>query len=288
MTFEDMTFPLVSIIMPSFNQADYIQPAIESILSQSYSNLELIIQDGGSTDGTLEILNKYPHADARVHWSSAPDEGPAPALNAGFCKARGEFIGWLNSDDLYCEGAIAAMIQHFARNPAVLLAYGHGEHVDQNGRPLGKYPSLHPGTGLSGFRSGCFICQPTAFFKTVMFTMLGPLNTEYKTAFDYEYWIRAFRAFPDRIGFVDSTLAQSRLHPDCITMKMRQVVALEGLRLGESYLGGAEMHWATTYLEELRASNDAEASPKTAQFLQAARPFLSGQQYAKLAQSVTT
>ena len=117
--------------------------------------------------------------------------------------------------------------------------------------------------------------------------MLGPLNTEYKTAFDYEYWIRAFRAFPDRIGFVDRVQAQSRLHEDCITMKMRETVALEGLRLSKDYLGGAEMHWAATFLEELRAADDSDSSQKSSQFLEAARAFLSEHQYTKIAQSLT-
>lgn len=270
--------PLFSIIMPSFNQADYIEQAIESVLAQSYDKIELIVGDGGSSDHTVEILKRHSTEDHRLRWTSAPDFGPAHALNKCFRAARGQIIGWLNSDDLYVPEAVAKAHKALTENPHWILCYGQGEYVDESGGFLSRYPTQRPSIGMSKFRDGCFICQPTVFFKTVMLTLIGDLNTSYLTAFDYEYWIRAFNAFPERIGFIDSVLAQSRLHEDCITNKMRETVALEGLKLGRDYLGGAQVHWAVTYLEELQKQTTGDFAAFQTQarsFIQKSEGFLS-------------
>ncbi|MFN3213089.1 MAG: glycosyltransferase family 2 protein [Henriciella sp.] len=248
--------PLVSIAMPSFNQAQYIEASIESVFGQSYSNVELIISDGGSTDETPDILARIGAKNPNLRWVSEPDAGPADAIFKSFSKARGEIIGWLNSDDLYADGAIARIVEAFQSQPDWLMCYGRGEHVDETGASIAPYPTQKPDVGLKGFEGGSFICQPTVFLKTSALTLIGDLDRDLKTAFDYDYWIRAFRAFPDRIGFVEQMIAQSRLHSDCITNTMRATVALEGLELSQRHLGRSQAHWASTYLEELRADED--------------------------------
>ena len=269
--------PLVSIAMPSFNQAQYIEAAIESVFSQPYSNLELVVSDGGSTDETPEILSRIGAKEPRLRWVSEPDNGPADAIWKSFSKARGEIIGWLNSDDLYAANAISSIVSGFQDHPDWLMCYGQGEHVDEAGEPIALYPTQTPDVGITGFEGGSFICQPTVFLKVSALTLIGDLDRTLKTAFDYDYWIRAFRAFPDRIGFLEQVIAKSRLHSDCITQTMRATVALEGLALSQRHLGKAQPHWAATYLEELEEEigEDIETlARETASFLDQAAAYL--------------
>lgn len=273
--------PMLSIVMPSYNQMNFIGSAIDSVFEQAYPNLELIVMDGASVDGTLGILRQKAKQYPRLRWTSESDRGPADALNKAFERVRGEYVGWLNSDDLFVPGAFDTVARTFSENPDLIMLYGNGEHINARGDKISAYPTRPPSVGIESFAAGCFICQPTVFFKRVMLNLLGPLDCELMTAFDYEYWLRAFQAFPDRIGFSREILAQSRLHDDCITRNMRAQVALEGLALGAKYLGGAKLHWATTYLEELKRSNpepDGAFKHEARSFLAASRAYLSRDQ----------
>ncbi len=155
--------PLVSIVMPSFNQAAFITASVQSVLSQSYANLELIVADGGSGDGTQALLASLQAQDARLHWVSEPDAGPADALNKALRSVRGTVIGWLNSDDVYIPGAVQRAVQALANSPDLMMVYGHAEHIDADGKVLGAYPTVAPPPPISQFAKGCFICQPTVF-----------------------------------------------------------------------------------------------------------------------------
>lgn len=242
---------LVSIVMPSLNQAAFIAEAIESVLSQDYDNLELIVADGGSTDGSVELLTRLANNDARLKWFSEPDTGPADALNKALGKARGTLIGWLNSDDLYTPGAIGRVVSAFEANPGWVLLYGEGEHVDADGKPIERYPSLPPtDDALEDFHNGCFICQPTVFFKRTIKLLLGDLDVGLKTAFDFDYWLRAFKRFPGRIGFVDALQARSRLHDACITRTQRRQITLENMQVILRHLGDPQPHWLLSFAKE--------------------------------------
>lgn len=242
--------PLISIVMPSLNQAAFIEQAIDSVLNQSYSKIELIIADGLSTDGTLSILQKKQKQDSRLKWFSDKDSGPANAINKALSQTKGSLIGWLNSDDLYTQDAIIRAVKALQEKNKVMV-YGQGEHIDINGKVLERYPTLALDVPLKQFSKGCFICQPTVFFKRTVFLLLGKLDETLKTAFDFDYWFRAFIHFPGRIDFIDKVQAQSRLHEDCITHKMRRTVALEGMQVVARYLGSAPGHWLLTYRDEL-------------------------------------
>jgi len=244
---------MVSIVMPSFNQKEYITQAMDSVLGQNYPRLELIVADGASDDGTLDVLAERARRDPRLIWFSEPDSGPAEALNKALARTHGTIIGWLNSDDLYTADAVQRAVQAFNHHPAWIMAYGQAEHIDANGTTINTYPTLKPKGPISRFSSGCFICQPTVFFKKTMYSMLGPLDADLKAAFDFEYWLRAFTAFPERIGFVDAMQAQSRLHDACITKMQREQVAVEGIRVIARHLGVSPIHWFSTYVEELLA-----------------------------------
>lgn len=254
--------PLVSVVMPSLNQARFIDAAIDSVLSQDYPNIELIVADGGSDDGTVELLGNRQVIDRRVRWFSRKDSGPAQAINAALTQIRGTVVGWLNSDDLYTPGAAHRAVDALQANPRWLMVYGHGQHMDATGKPLNNYPTLLPSSPVTRFSEGCFICQPTVFFLRSMLILQGKLDENLKTAFDFDYWLRAFLAFRDRIGFVDALQAYSRLHEDCITMRLRRTVILEGMQVLARHLGSAPKEWLLTYVEELLAMqpNQQEAA----------------------------
>lgn len=245
--------PMVSVVMPSMNQAGFIEAAMESVLGQPYPRVELIVADGGSRDGTLGLLAERQARDPRLRWFSGPDRGPAQALNKALRQARGTIIGWLNSDDLYTPGAIPRAVSALESHGDWLMVYGHGLHIDARGVPLDDYPTLLPTTPVSWFANGCFICQPTVFFRRTLFLLLGGLDEELMVAFDFEYWLRAFRFVPQRIGFVDVLQAESRLHQDCITRKLRRNVTLESMKVLARHLGQAPGLWLRTYLEEVLA-----------------------------------
>ena len=277
-----MTTPLVSVVMPSFQQVAFLPTAMRSVLTQDYDRLELIVADGGSTDGSADILADAARADPRVRWWSEPDGGPAPAINRAMDAARGTLIGWLNSDDLYAPGAIRRATSVLSGPGGPLIAYGHGDHVDRDGAPLGAYPTVPPPVPPPTFSAGCFICQPTVFFRTACRALLGPLDEGLRASFDYDYWLRAFAAFPDRIGFVDAHQASSRLHDDCITQRFRRRVATEGMIVTKRHLGAASPHWLTTYLEESANARGEGTRAEVAAALADAERLLAPDQLAPL------
>jgi glycosyltransferase involved in cell wall biosynthesis len=248
--------PTISIIMPSYQQAKYIEKSLRSILAQNYEQIEIVVADGSSVDGSVEILERMAKGHPNLSFLSEPDNGPADALNKALAKSGGTIFGWLNSDDIYSPNIFSKIVAFFDEHPEKVMVYGQGLYIDESDNELGHYPTQKPNVGLRAFAKNCFICQPTVFFKSSMYTLLGPLDTSLKTSFDYEYWMRAFHNFPDRIGFIDEVLAKSRLHKDCITLNDRRTIAAEGAKLAHKYFGVSGIHWFVTYLEELRNSSD--------------------------------
>jgi len=185
-------------------------------------------------------------------------------------------IGWLNSDDLYHPGAIGRAVRALEAHPDWMMLYGAARHIDAQGKPLGDYPVQPPHGPIERFSSGCFICQPTVFFRRSMRVLLGRLDEQLQTAFDFDYWLRAFRLFPDRIGFVDAKQADSRLHDGCITVRMRRTVILEGMAVLARHLGTAPKEWLLTYATELLATTQhrGEVKAELRDALAAARAWM--------------
>ena len=158
----------ISIITPSFNQAAFLKETINSILSQEVSlEKEHIIVDGGSTDGSLEYLKSL---DDRIRWISEPDRGQADAVNKGVRMATGEIIGWLNSDDLYLQGALQAVADHFRDHPECRWAYGRCRIIDSSGKERWKWITRYKNARLKKFTMDKllrenFISQPAVFFR---------------------------------------------------------------------------------------------------------------------------
>ncbi|MBU0510402.1 MAG: glycosyltransferase [Chloroflexi bacterium] len=178
--------PQVSIITPSYNQAEYLEQTIRSVLGQGYPNLEYIIVDGGSMDGSVEIIRKY--ADRLAWWVSEPDNGQADAINKGLRRATGEIVAWLNSDDLYAPGAVAQAAAEMERHPNVGLVYGNAVTFDQDGRPLNDLEFAD--WGLEGLVAFKIICQPAVFMRREVLEQAGYLNETYHFLLDHELWLR--------------------------------------------------------------------------------------------------
>jgi glycosyltransferase involved in cell wall biosynthesis len=184
-----MTLPSVSIITPSYRQAQYIEATIQSVLAQNYPRLEYLVIDGGSADGTLDILPRY-HKFLR--WWSEPDSGQAQAINKGFHRATGEIIAWLNSDDIYLPGTLHRVARFFQQHPAIDVVYGDYYLIDPAGRvvlrkkeiPFDYHILLY---GLD------YLSQPTVFFRRSLLTQFGFLDESLHYGLDWEYWLRLAR-----------------------------------------------------------------------------------------------
>ncbi len=165
--------PLVSVITPSFNQGRFIEKTIQSVLNQSYTNIEYIIVDGGSTDNTLDILKKY---EGRCLWISEKDNGQADAVHKGFRMSRGEILAWLNSDDTYIPDAIMRVVEHFKASPDTGMLYGKNHFINERGDIIGDYPT-EP-FNYKKLAHFTFITQPSTFFKRNVYFDVGGLNQE--------------------------------------------------------------------------------------------------------------
>ena len=210
--------------------------------------------DGGSTDGTIDWLNLASERDGRIKFWSAADSGAAAAINSGFRRAQGVYVGWLNADDLYTPGAISRAMARLQAADEPIMVYGNGFHIDSNGDRLRRYPTLPPPVVIHEFLNGCFICQPTVFFRRSLLFTTGLLDESLKTAFDFDYWLRVFKGHRARIGFVPQVQALSRWHADTLSARLRSTVAYEALALLRRHLDRAPLHWALTYLVELTES----------------------------------
>lgn len=199
--------PLVSIVIPSFNQAAYLEQAIQSVLNQDYGNVEAIVIDGGSADGSADIIKKY---ESRLaYWVSEQDAGQADAINKGMARAKGEIVAWLNSDDYYLPGAVTAAVRTFEQNPDAVLAYADMFAVDEHGRTFNtlRYRPL----GLEDLLCFQIIGQPAVFMRRAAFERAGGLDPSYHFLLDHHLWIRI--AAQGRILHVPQIWAAARYHP---------------------------------------------------------------------------
>lgn len=229
--------PLVSIITPSFNQARFISATIESVLGQSYSNIEYIVIDGNSTDGTVDILKR---CDSRVRWISEPDAGQTDAINKGMALAKGDILAYLNSDDVLEPTAIAEMVAYFAENPAIDMVYGKALYIDQDGAEIGYY-NTQPYTN-DALVYDCVICQPAAFWRRRIANIVGPFDASLHYAMDYDYWLR-MRKLKAAIAHVPKVWARSRLHSDAKTIGQRGNVFAEIFDVCRRHLGFIAMQY---------------------------------------------
>lgn len=212
--------------------ARFLEQAIQSVLAQEYPNLEYIVMDGGSTDGTVEILRRY---EERLRWESHPDRGQSDAINRGFLQSRGEVFAYLCADDAYLPGAVQTAVQHLAAHPECAGVYGEGQMVDEQGRFLRLYPTRPFDPEL--LRNECIICQPTAFLRREVFAEAGMLDPDLHYALDYDLWIRIARRH--RLLKVNEVLALSRMHRGAKSLRDRRKVYKEHLKVVHRHFGYA-------------------------------------------------
>ncbi len=179
--------PLVSIVTPSFNQAQFIRATIESVLSQDYPNVEYLVIDGGSQDGTLEVLRSF---GGRIRWVSEPDCGQAHAVNKGWKWAQGEVLGWVNADDLLAPDAVRCAVENLQKQAHIAGVYGNCDFIDSIGKRIGEY-GVHAYDYSTLFINGeDYIPQPSVFIRRTAAERVGFLNEELHFVMDYDLWLR--------------------------------------------------------------------------------------------------
>ena len=226
-------FPTVTIVTPSFNQAHYLEATIRSVLEQDYPQIEYIVVDGGSTDGSAEIIKRY--ADRLAWWVSEQDKGQTDAINKGFARATGDIFAWLNSDDVYEPGALAGAVSFLQKNPEVGLVYGDANFIDAEGRVIGRFNAQQ--TSLKRLqRGGVYIPQQSAFWRADLWRKVGPLDPAFYFAMDYDLWVRLARVTD--IRYTPQLWANFRLHGDAKTIASDERCWPEMLRVHRRDGGG--------------------------------------------------
>jgi glycosyltransferase involved in cell wall biosynthesis len=181
------SLPKITLVMPSYNQAAFLETAISSVLEQNYSNLEFMIMDGGSSDGSLDIIQRY--SKHFSYWKSQPDKGQADALKQGFARASGVFLGWLNSDDVLLPGALIRIVQAYQAHPEGSIFAGNILWIDQHDRIIRC--KRHPPSADFFARHGIFIiAQPGSFFKRADYAAIGGVNSSLRYVMDADLYIR--------------------------------------------------------------------------------------------------
>jgi glycosyltransferase involved in cell wall biosynthesis len=229
--------PLVSVVTPSYNQAPFLRRTIESVLGQTYPHIEYIVIDGGSRDGSVDILKSYGN---RIRWVSEPDRGQAHAINKGFARARGSIRAYLNSDDVLLPDAVERAVGYFQAHPDWDLLYGRAYYIDEADRVIGMYPTDE--YSFERLMRDCCICQPAAFWRTRIAEVVGPFNEDLHYALDYEYWLRIDRV-GGRIVHVPDVLAASRLHPMTKTLAGRRSFYREIFRVCRQWGGYVDISY---------------------------------------------
>ncbi len=200
--------PLVSIITPSYNQGRYIEETIQSVVKQDYPNIEYIVIDGLSTDNSVEIIEKY--KDQITYFVSEKDDGQSEAINKGFNIATGDIIAWLNSDDVYTEGAISSAVEMLEKNPICGFVFGNVLSIDMasnvfNTMTFGDW-------GLAELMRFKIISQPGIFMRKSALDAVGYLNPAYNYLMDHHLWLKISAKFP--VQYANAFWAAARYHPE--------------------------------------------------------------------------
>lgn len=234
-------WPFVSIVTPSYQQASFLRRTIDSVLAQEYPHIDYRVIDGGSTDGSLDVLRSY---GDRVRWLSEPDGGQADAINKGLASARGDVLAYLNSDDVLLPGAVARVAELFRRHADWDMLYGDAWHVDADDGILGRYPTA--AYSRARLLQDCCICQPAAFWRRHIAVRVGAFDTSLHLALDFDYWLR-IDAAGGRIVHVPEVLACSRLHAQAKTLARRLDVFREIIAVSVRHAGAASFSQCLAY-----------------------------------------
>jgi glycosyltransferase involved in cell wall biosynthesis len=232
--------PAITVVTPSFNQGRFIRRTIESVLSQNVPGLEYLVFDAVSTDETAAVLREY---SGRLTATIARDTGQADAVNKGLRAARGDIIGWLNSDDVYYPCALTRVLEIFAANPWIDVIYGDADHIDEHDSVMEAYYT-EP-FDYERFKDVCFLCQPAVFFRRSVVERYGLLDAGLRYCMDFEYWLRILADKPP--FFLRRRLAGSRLYAQNKTLGSREAVHREILQMLKQKFGEPPIRWVYNY-----------------------------------------
>jgi glycosyltransferase involved in cell wall biosynthesis len=244
----DRAAPLVSIVTATFNRAPYLVRTIESIAAQTYPHIEHIVRDGGSSDGTIELLKGRSSA-GRLRWTSQPDNGMYHAINAGLAESNGEILAYLNSDDLYFPWTIATVVEAFRRHPHASFVFGDVLAVDDTTGRQEFY--WMPPFNLDFIRRSGFLAQPGVFWRRSAFEDLGPFDEQLRYVADCAYWMAAGEKH--RFVKVNEFVAVERNHPGTLRESTSGAVweELRSVRARYVHLKGVE-HQIRTKVHGIR------------------------------------
>jgi len=240
---------LVSIVTPSFNQASFLEATIKSVLEQDYPQVEYIIIDGGSNDGSPDIIRRY--ANRLAWWVSEHDQGQTDAINKGFAHANGQILAWINSDDTYQPGAISQVVNLLQARPDVGMVYGDANFIDGEGKVIGRFPASQ--TDYRRLRQGyVHIPQQSSFFRAELWRKVGPLDPTFYFAMDYDLWVRLAALAP--LVYTQQLWANFRLHGGAKTMSADDRCWPEMLRVHRRVGGSRFSILYAKYLVRLAAA----------------------------------
>lgn len=214
-------WPRITVVTPSYNQGQYLEETIRSVLLQEYPDLEYIVVDGGSTDESVDVIRKY--EDQLAWWVSEEDRGQSHAINKGLRRATGDILAYLNSDDLYEPGALHACARAFQEGAEWVA----GKVVCwEEGHEPWPFPEL-PGRGVTRWLLGCPISQPAVFWSARLHRQAGPFREDLHYTMDYEFWLRLRLGLRVRPVYIPRVLARYRMHPDSKSVAHQQAMAGE-------------------------------------------------------------
>lgn len=225
-------WPSISIVTPSYNQSQFIEEAIRSVLLQGYPNLEYIIMDGGSTDGSEEIIRKYEPWFSHVH--IGPDGGQAAAIAEGFCLASGDLLAWLNSDDRYRPQALARAAVFFVENPAIVFGNGDVSYVDADGQYMQRIYAVRPNRMLTASLGYHGWPQQGCFWRRIAFVACGGVDTSLRFCMDRDLFLRLLAVGPGK-RIPGQPLADFRVHADAKSSTILDVAQTESQLLINRY-----------------------------------------------------
>lgn len=238
----------ITVVTPSYNQGQYLEATIQSVLSQNYPDLDYIIIDGGSTDNSVEIIQKY--ADKLAYWVSEKDKGQTDAINKGLMRGTGEVMGWLNSDDILLPGALHAIGQAFAQDEQVQVVCGFRHFIDAEGKFMVNWIRGLP--THYHLRRRSILPQETVYWRRGVWAKLGQLDETYRFCMDYEYWLRMVAAGYE-ITLLPHYIGGFRQHEEAKSATIRDVYRQELNRLYRQYGVGSSEEEVTASMGKLWA-----------------------------------
>jgi glycosyltransferase involved in cell wall biosynthesis len=244
-----------SVVVPSFQQGEFLERTVRSILDQHDADVEIIVQDGGSTDQSVEILKRY--AD-RVRWESKTDGGQTAAINEGLRKATGEFLCYLNSDDVLSPGALRRVRDCFAAHPTTQVVYGLADFIDEQDQVIAPFPTRD--WDYSQLLQTNYICQTACFWRQAVVERFGLFDEGLHFTMDYEYWLRVGGSVP--FHFLQEKLAAARCHMGAKTFDQAAASHRETISVLRRYHSGRiPPRWITAYARRCGEDRLREGGP---------------------------